>query len=962
MTPDELPSRRLPAPSPGASGSRVRRPRGTRRSVKVAERIARSLITVGGLGTIVAVTTIFAFLLWVIVPLFQDPEVGEARLAQGGAAPARVLATGTDEHGMLCWTVTAQGWLEVTVPGQAGTLVDQPLLPGAAVTAVCLGADGASGAVALADGSVRTLALGYRSEVIARRDAPVEAWRSLPAGVLSLHEGRVAQGLPRGELRVKSLEVRLGEPFPAGDAPVVRVARTELPGGSLLVTVDGQGRARVHRLEEKRNMLDRRKPVRIERTTVDLPLEGVAPEGLPAALAVAGAGDNVMLAWPDGRCLRYDLRDLERVQMVESVDLVPAPGERLVALGWMLGRTTLVVGDSRGRVAGWFRTKPYAASTPDGALLQQVHLLEDGAAPVTALSSGQRNRLVVAGDAAGVVRVWQMTTGRLLARLDAPGPVDAVALAPKEDAIVVRSGATMLQWAFHARHPESGLAALFGKVWYEGYEKPEHVWQSTGGTDDFEPKLGLVPLVFGTLKATAYSMLFAVPIALLAAIFTSEFLGARLRTSVKSVIEIMASLPSVVLGFLAAIVVAPFVQDVVPTVLASFVVVPAVLLLAAHLWQMLPQHVGLRLAGLPRVLAMVAVFPLGLALSAWVAPGMERALFRGDLLGWLNHEVVVDDLAQAGVARGEPPGPEGRAALAALVAGADLPAAQRQGLLATAGMEAGGKRPAEGEAALLRGDEVERVRATHQASAWGGWAFLGFPLCVLLVLLVLDRLVSPRLRQASRGWTRGKAGWVALARLVCGGLAALVLAVVLGHALASLGADPRGDFSYASRGEGALMGSPVQRNALVVGFLMGFAIIPIIYTLAEDALSSVPQHLRLASLGAGATPWQTATRVILPTAASGLFSAVMIGLGRAVGETMIVLMAAGNTSVLDWNMFNGFRTLSANIATEMPEAVVGSTHYRVLFLAAFTLFILTFLLNTLAEAVRQRFRKRAFQL
>jgi phosphate transport system permease protein len=158
------------------------------------------------------------------------------------------------------------------------------------------------------------------------------------------------------------------------------------------------------------------------------------------------------------------------------------------------------------------------------------------------------------------------------------------------------------------------------------------------------------------------------------------------------------------------------------------------------------------------------------------------------------------------------------------------------------------------------------------------------------------------------------------------------------------------------------MGSYVQRNALIVGFVMGFAIIPVIYTLAEDALSSVPEHLRLGSLAAGATPWQTATRIIIPTAMSGLFSAVMIGLGRAVGETMIVLMATGNTSVMDWNMNNGFRTLSANMAQEMPEAVVDSTHYRMLFLSALTLFAMTFVLNSAAEAVRRRFRRRAFQL
>lgn len=161
---------------------------------------------------------------------------------------------------------------------------------------------------------------------------------------------------------------------------------------------------------------------------------------------------------------------------------------------------------------------------------------------------------------------------------------------------------------------------------------------------------------------------------------------------------------------------------------------------------------------------------------------------------------------------------------------------------------------------------------------------------------------------------------------------------------------------------GPMLDTYVQRNALVVGVMMGFAVIPIIYTLAEDALSSVPEHLRAASLACGATPWQTAVRIIVPTAASGLFSAVMVGLGRAVGETMIVLMAAGNTPVLEMNIFNGFRTLAANIAVELPEAVIYSTHFRVLFLAALTLFLMTFVVNTLAEVIRLRFRKRAYQL
>ena len=149
-----------------------------------------------------------------------------------------------------------------------------------------------------------------------------------------------------------------------------------------------------------------------------------------------------------------------------------------------------------------------------------------------------------------------------------------------------------------------------------------------------------------------------------------------------------------------------------------------------------------------------------------------------------------------------------------------------------------------------------------------------------------------------------------------------------------------------------------QRNSLVVGIAMGIAVIPTIFSIAEDAVYSVPRHLTDGSLALGATPWQTLVRVVLPTASPGIFSALMIGFGRAVGETMIVLMATGNTPIMDINIFEGMRTLSANIAVEIPEAEVESTHYRILFLAAFVLFLFTFIVNTGAEIVRQRLRIR----
>lgn len=211
----------------------------------------------------------------------------------------------------------------------------------------------------------------------------------------------------------------------------------------------------------------------------------------------------------------------------------------------------------------------------------------------------------------------------------------------------------------------------------------------------------------------------------------------------------------------------------------------------------------------------------------------------------------------------------------------------------------------------------------------------------------------------TRAWPSARAGrssreGATVELLWCVGVlaAGVLVSAFVSSALTAMGLDARD----------VVFGPYSQRNTFVVGLVMALAVIPIIYTISEDALQSVPPSLRSASLGVGATPWQTAMRIVLPAAGSGVFSACMIGLGRAVGETMIVLMATGNTAQMGGNIFAGVRTLSANIAVELPEAPPESSHYRILFVCALVLFAFTFLINTTAEVVRLRFRKRSASL
>jgi len=175
-----------------------------------------------------------------------------------------------------------------------------------------------------------------------------------------------------------------------------------------------------------------------------------------------------------------------------------------------------------------------------------------------------------------------------------------------------------------------------------------------------------------------------------------------------------------------------------------------------------------------------------------------------------------------------------------------------------------------------------------------------------------------------------------------------VPSVVLGFfGLIILASFLQGVFGYQSR-----------LNAFVAGIALGLAVIPVVFSIAEDALTSVPRSYTQAALALGASKWQAAWQIVLPAAAPGVFAAVVLGFGRAIGETMVVLMASGNASIISMSLFDSTRSITATIAAELAEAVFGGHHYRILFLIGALLFIVTFLTNLAGDLIMHRLKDR----
>jgi phosphate transport system permease protein len=863
-----------------------RRDRRTRRSVLLADRIADWTIRIGGIGVIVAVFAIIVFLAQVAAPLFGGARVEGERKFSTPAATAKTLGLWVDEYKSLALTLLESGEISLVHIASGRSLPSARFdFGGNRVTSFGRTLTDNYVAFGFADGRVRLGRLDISAQTLPGDAIPANAER-LDAN--SFVDGQTLYARIAGnQVRKISIATRLepAQDIVPGKAIVAidyRHGGTAERPSEAFVTLDSAGIVRLSRTETRRNMLTGKEQKTV--TSIEFP-------PLPAGAATRRilmneSGDEVYLGARDGTIYRYDARNVAAPVLAETQRLLTGDAT-LGVFGFLNGDQSLVVGGSDGSVNIYFRLRREARAdagepTADEFALVRAHALEKQPAGLIAFAASQRTKMFATADAQGNVWVRHSTSEQTLLRLAAGAAPEAIALAPRDDGVIGRGGAgNFSAWDISAPHPETTLKTIFGKVWYEGYDAPAYTWQSSSATDTFEPKLSLTPLIFGTFKATLYSLLFAVPIAILAAIYTSEFVHHTVRAIIKPTMEVMASLPSVVLGFIAALVLAPFVETWIAPIILGFLLLPLSLLGGAMVWQTLPAPLALRFGGLPKFALMFAALGLGGIVAYALAGPFEKLFFAGDFKLWADGQIGSD-----------------RSLLALIL----------------------------------------------------------WPLSFVAAWLGFERLGGPFGGDAWRGklrtWPRTFAGIADGTRTVGLLIFAGLLAAAAAVGLDSLGLGPRG----------SLVDTYVQRNVFVVGFAMGFAVIPIIYTIAEDSLNAVPAHLRAASLACGATPWQTAIRVVLPTAISGVFAAVMIGMGRAVGETMIVVMAAGNTPILDLNVFSGLRALSANIAVELPEAVRDGTLYRMLFLAAIVLFGMTFVVNTLAELVRLRFRKRAAQL
>ncbi len=724
--------------------------------------MARYGVIAGGLGVIVAVVMIFFYLLYVVFPLFLSATaepVSHYDVPEPALGKTVLMEIEEQNEVAVRFTDTGQVIFFQVATGKPILTETVKLPEGAQIVSFHQGSPNNEGAViyGLSDGKA----------VIVKHQYKI----TYPDNV---------------RLITPSLTYPMGEAplvIDASGAPLEKIA-VKIGDKASTVVAKSSGKIRLSHFEKETSLFSDEVTVTRTDSVLDYATADVTD------ILIDKDEQNLYLISSNGQLGLFDIKDKNAPVLIQEQNVVE-PGQKITRVAFLGGDLSLMIGDSSGLVSQWSKVRDKL----NRFSMQKIRVFKVSDKAVVSINPEQRRKGFLTVDADGALGIYHSTSEReMIKEHGANSSPVAAAISPRANKMLIQSGDGKINvWKVDNEHPEVSLSSLWQDVWYESYPKPDYIWQSSSANSDFEPKYSLTPLVFGTLKAAFYAMLVAIPLALMGAIYTAYFMTSTMRQYVKPSIELMGALPTVILGFLAGLWLAPIIEEHLAGLFALFMLVPVTVMLFAYAWQYLPESIRQKIPDGWEAAILIPVILLGSWFAISVSVPLEAFLFHGTLRDWFKTEL-------------------------------------------------------------------------------------------------------------------------------------------------GIGYD--------------------QRNALVVGIAMGFAVIPTIFSIAEDAIFSVPKHLTVGSLALGATPWQTMIKVVLLTASPGIFSAVMIGLGRAVGETMIVLMATGNTPVMDFSVFQGLRTLAANIAVEMPESEVDSTHYRVLFLAALVLFLFTFVFNTLAEIVRQRLREK----
>ncbi len=729
--------------------------------------LARYGVVAGGMGVILAVVMIFFYLLYVVFPLFlpATTELVSEYDTPGKTLGKTVLLDMEEQNEVAVrFTDTGKAVFFLVDTGKMVSIQSVAVPEGMAITSFSQGSPINQGAViyGLSDGRAIIVKHAYKVTYPDNKRL-ITPYLEYPLGEQPLVVDESGAALDKIAVQV-------------GDNSTTVIAKTAGSPG-------GVGKIHLTGFEKEQSLFADEAALQRTDAAINLPVEGVED------ILIDKEGRNLYLVSSNGRLAYYDVSDKSAPALKQAQSVVEA-GQKITSVSFLNGDLSMLIGDSSGLVTQWGMVR----DEMNRLTMEKIRAFKVSDKAVVQIKAEQRRKGFVTVDADGRFGIYHTTAEKQLIEERGVGALAAVAISPRANGLLMQSNDERVNfWRVDNRHPEVSFKSLWGKVWYESYPTPDYIWQSSAATNDFEPKYSLIPLVFGTLKAAFYAMLVAMPLALMGAIYTAYFMTPLMRQYVKPTIEIMGALPTVILGFLAGLWLAPFIEEHLAGVFSFILLMPFIVMLFAYAWHHLPKEFLEKVPEGWDAAILIPVIMLGSWFAFAVSVPLESWIFHGSLREWFNNEL-------------------------------------------------------------------------------------------------------------------------------------------------GIGYD--------------------QRNAMVVGIAMGFAVIPTIFSIAEDAIFSVPKHLTVGSLALGATPWQTMSKVVLLTASPGIFSAVMIGFGRAVGETMIVLMATGNTPVMDISIFQGMRTLAANIAVEMPESEVDSTHYRVLFLAALVLFSFTFVFNTLAEVIRQRLREK----